>query len=48
MVSTIYRGMRDRTHTKVRLEKPARDSLTGESGTSFVIPPGDSRVLVGP
>ena len=31
---------------EVRLEKAARDSLTGESGMSFVIPPGDGRVLV--
>lgn len=32
---------------QVTLERPARDSLTGERGTSFTIPPGDGRILVG-
>ncbi len=31
---------------EVKLDKPARDSLTGESGTSFTIPPGDGRILL--
>jgi hypothetical protein len=30
---------------KVQLEKPAQDSFTGESGTSFMVPPGDGRIL---
>jgi len=31
---------------EVKLDKPARDSLTGENGTSFKIPPGDGRILL--
>ena len=31
---------------EVKLEKPARDSFTGEVGTRFVIPAGDGRILV--
>ena len=31
---------------EVDLEVAARDSFTGESGTRFVIPPGDGRILV--
>jgi hypothetical protein len=33
---------------EVKLEKPAKDSLTGESATSFTIPPGDGRILLTP
>ncbi|MHC1766430.1 MAG: putative glycoside hydrolase [Verrucomicrobiia bacterium] len=29
----------------LNLEHPAKDSLTGEEGRSFVIPPGDGRIL---
>jgi len=31
---------------EVRLDEPAKDSLTGEEGTTFTIPPGDGRILV--
>jgi hypothetical protein len=31
---------------EIDLDRPARDSLTGESGTSFTLPPGDGRILV--
>ena len=30
----------------VSLPRPARDSLSGDTGTSFTIPPGDGRILV--
>jgi hypothetical protein len=29
-----------------RLDQPARDAFTGETGTKFAIPPGDGRILV--
>lgn len=32
----------------LKLENRARDTLTGEEGTSFVIPPGDGRILFRP
>jgi hypothetical protein len=31
---------------RVTLDKPARDSFTGETGKEFTVPPGDGRVLV--
>lgn len=31
---------------QVTLDKPARDSFTGETGTKFTVPPGEGRVLV--
>jgi len=31
---------------EVKLDKPAKDSLTGDTGTSFTIPPGDGRILI--
>jgi hypothetical protein len=31
---------------EVKLDKAAKDSLTGESGTSFTIPSGDGRILI--
>ena len=31
---------------EVRLERPARDSFTGERGASLLVPPGDGRILV--
>jgi len=31
---------------EVQLEKAAKDSLTGESGMTFTIPPGDGRILL--
>lgn len=31
---------------EVEVERPARDSFTGETGRRFVIPPGDGRILV--
>ena len=31
---------------EVKLDKPAKDSLTGDTGTSFTIPPGDGRILM--
>jgi len=31
---------------EVRLERPARDSFTGESGVQFTVAPGDGRILV--
>ena len=31
---------------QVTLDKPARDSFTGETGTKFAVPPGEGRVLV--
>jgi len=33
-------------HHEVKLDKPAKDSLTGKFGTSFVVPPGEGRILV--
>ena len=30
---------------ELKLNQPARDVLTGETGTSFKIPPGDGRIL---
>ena len=30
----------------VTLDKPAKDSFTGETGTSFVVPAGDGRILI--
>ncbi len=35
-----------KTDLTLNLEYPAKDSLTGEEGTSFVSPPGDGRILV--
>jgi hypothetical protein len=29
-----------------KVDRPARDSFTGESGTEFVVPPGDGRILM--
>jgi hypothetical protein len=31
---------------EVKLERPARDSFTGESGVQFTVAPGDGRILV--
>jgi hypothetical protein len=31
---------------EVKLNKPAKDSLTSEFGTSFTVPPGEGRILV--
>ena len=31
---------------EIKLDEAAKDSLTGESGTSFTIPPGDGRILL--
>ncbi len=31
---------------EVVLEKPAKDTLTGKTGTRFIIPPGDGRILL--
>jgi hypothetical protein len=31
---------------EIHLDKPARDSLTGETGTTFTIPPADGRILL--
>lgn len=31
---------------EVRLDHPARDTLTGETGTTFAIPPADGRILL--
>lgn len=31
---------------KIELDRPAKDSLTGQAGTVFSIPPGDGRILV--
>jgi lysophospholipase L1-like esterase len=31
---------------EVKLDRSARDSFTGETGTRFVVPPGDGRILV--
>jgi len=28
------------------VDNPARDSLTGETGTEFILAPGDGRILV--
>ena len=33
---------------QVKLEQPAKDSFTGESGTRFTIPAGDGRILLSP
>jgi len=30
----------------MKLEAPARDAFTGETGTGFIVPPGDGRILV--
>jgi len=32
----------------LNLENRAKDSLTGDEGTSFVIAPGDGRILLTP
>ena len=31
---------------EIKLDKPAKDSLTGKLGTSFTIPPGNGRILL--
>jgi hypothetical protein len=31
---------------EIKLDKPAKDSLTGEATASFTIPPGDGRILI--
>ena len=31
---------------EVSVDKPAKDSFTGEAGTTFTLPPGDGRILV--
>jgi hypothetical protein len=31
---------------EVKLDKPAKDSMTGKFGTSFAVPPGEGRILV--
>lgn len=31
---------------EIKLDKPARDSFTGETGTAFTVPPGDGCILV--
>ena len=33
---------------KLEFERPAKDSLTGEEGRSFEVPPGDGRILLFP
>ena len=33
---------------QVKLDEPARDAFTGETGSRFAIPPGDGRILVEP
>jgi len=30
----------------VILDQPAKDTLTGQTGTRFLIPPGDGRILL--
>ena len=39
----FYDNLREEAEPWV--DNPAQDTLTGEKGTTFIIPPGDGRIL---